>query len=141
MQFCAYMYYLTSKSEMKSMVFKIQYKNVYFVFIWLHILITVTGVRKITPGIDFCFGYGNSHRLEFCVVLFVPFGALEICCFQCHFTITSSLPHHKLIKGDMSCIFSILFNPLNCEYTGHLFILLHHLLLFRCLHFRGKHNS
>lgn len=29
MQFCAYMYYLTSKSEMKSMVFKIQFENVY----------------------------------------------------------------------------------------------------------------
>lgn len=91
-----------------------------FVFICLHILITVIEVRKITSGVDFCFRYRNSHRLEFCVVLFVPFGALEICCFQCHFTITSSLPHHKLIKGDMSCIFSILFKPLNCEYTGHL---------------------
>lgn len=82
-----------------------------FVFICLHILITVIEVRKITSGVDFCFRYRNSHRLEFCVVLFVPFGALEICCFQCHFTITSSLPHHKLIKGDMSCIFSILFKP------------------------------
>lgn len=29
MQFCAYMYYLTSKSEMKSTGFEIQFKNVY----------------------------------------------------------------------------------------------------------------
>lgn len=141
MQFCAYMYYLTSKSDMKSMVLKIQFKNVY---IRLHMpSYSYNGHRgqEDNIGIDFCFRYRNCHRLEFCVVLFVPFGALEICCFQCHFTITSSLPHHKLIKGDMSCIFSILFNPLNCEYTGHLYILLHHLLVFRCLHFRGKHNS